>query len=123
MALADAQRAAWALPRPKGFDPKVLLRDPSPFIQMLGEINGPEERRDPHYYDPKLTGSGQMLTRSPSRTQRPGASRTSRPGPKPEHPAHYLQERFADAGGAGPDPTALLLTSHLSAGAKTRIPG
>jgi hypothetical protein len=45
------------LPQPKGFDPKVFLRAPSPFIQILGEIDGPEERRDPHYYDPSFITS------------------------------------------------------------------
>ena len=45
--------------RPKGFDPAVFAKNPSPFIQQLAELPG-QERFDPYYTDPQLTGADQI---------------------------------------------------------------
>jgi hypothetical protein len=113
--------------RPKGFDPRVFLRDPSPFIQILGEIDG-DERKDPHYSDPKLTGSDQityafaLTPREAGRIARVEARLYSQ-----SIPPFYLQQRFEDAavGPAQQDQIRRLyyMTSHLNAGAGTRIAG
>ncbi len=113
--------------RPKGFDPQVFLRDPSPFIQILGEIDG-AERSDSHYYDPKLTGSDEITY---AFTLAPGeAGRIARIQARlysQSIPPYYLQQRFADAsvGPAAQDQIRRLyyLTSHLNAGRETRIAG
>ncbi len=114
--------------RPKGFDPKVFLRDPSPFIQILGEIDGAEERSDPHYSDPKLTGSDEItyaFTLAPAEAGR--IAHVQARVLSQSIPPYYLQQRFADAG-VGPGARDHIrrlyyLTSHLNAGAKTRIAG
>ncbi len=114
--------------RPKGFDPKVFLRDPSPFIQILGEIDGAEERNDPHYSDPKLTGSDEItyaFTLAPAEAGR--IAHIQARVQSQSIPPNYLQQRFADAG-VGPGAQDQIrrlyyLTSHLNAGAKTRIAG
>ena len=111
--------------RPKGFAPKVFLRDPSPFIQILGEIDG-AERNDPHYSDPKLTGSDEItyaFTLAPAKAGR--IAHIQARVLSQSIPPYYLQQRFADAtvGPAAQDQIRRLyyLTSHLNAGPETRI--
>jgi len=105
--------------RPKGFDP-AFFESPSfsPYIQALGELHG-EERFDPHYTDPSLTGSDiieyliSLDSDTLSRVHDVQATLYYQAIP----PA-YLEERFADAG-AGPakdDEIKRLyyITSHLN---------
>jgi len=111
--------------RPRGFDPKLFLDNPSPYIQLLGEVEG-EAAHDPHYTDPTLTGSDEVRyeVRLPpgeiTRVARVRATLYSQ-----SIPPFYLQQRFADAkvGPGQSDEIQRLyyLTSHLNAGQGTRI--
>ncbi|MGH8570359.1 MAG: hypothetical protein ACREXU_20720, partial [Gammaproteobacteria bacterium] len=97
--------------RPKGFDPEMFLRDPSPFIQILGEIDG-AERNDPHYSDPKLTGADEItyaFTLAPAEAGRIARikARVLSQSIPPLFAAAFCR-RHRRAGGAGPDPAALL---------------
>lgn len=111
--------------RPKGFDPKVFTNNPSAYIQIVGELDG-EAKNDPHYYDPKLTGSDQItyqMTMDPT-----SVSRIDRIEVKLYNqsiPPFYLQERFRDAnvsvGGHKAQKNEIerlfFLTSHLNTAA------
>ncbi len=111
--------------RPRGFDPKVFLRDPSPYIRLLGEVEG-DAARDPYYTDPNLTGADVLsyeIHLAPdqlARIKRVRATLYSQ-----SMPPFYLQQRFADAqaGPANKDEIERLyyLTSHLNTGQGTRI--
>jgi len=111
--------------RPRGFDPKQFLDNPSPYIKLLGEVEG-EAANDPHYTDPSLTGSDEVrfeIHLPPAdlaRIVRVRATLYSQ-----SIPPFYLQQRFADAtaGAAQSDEIRRLyyLTSHLDASANTRI--
>ncbi|HVY54930.1 MAG TPA: hypothetical protein VHC46_04150, partial [Thermodesulfobacteriota bacterium] len=105
--------------RPKGFDPAVF-ESPffSPYIQALAELHG-EEKFDPYYTDPELTGSDVIEYRIPL-----GSDTMSRVHDVQatlyyqSMPPTYLQERFGDAS-AGPaenDEIKRLyyITSHLN---------
>jgi len=113
--------------RPRGYDPKVFLSSPSPFIQILGEIDG-EAAHDPHYFDPALTGSDEVVydfVLPPDQARR--VARIEAAVYSQSLPPPYLQQRFHDAG-VGPaerDHIRRLyyLTSHLNAGPSTRIAG
>jgi len=104
--------------RPRGFDPKQFLDNPSPYIRLLGEVEG-EAANDPHYTDPSLTGSDDVRyeIRLPpadlARVARVRATLYSQ-----SIPPFYLQQRFADAkaGPAQSDEIQRLyyLTSHLN---------
>lgn len=113
--------------RPTGFDPQVFLKNPSPFIQILGELDG-AERTDPHYYDPKLTGSDQVVYSFNLGRQEAASVRHLRAALYSQSiPPSYLQQRFQDAT-AGPGEKSEIqrlyyMTSHLNAGAGTRIAG
>jgi hypothetical protein len=113
--------------RAKGFDPKMFLDNPSPFIQILGELEG-EAAKDPHYFDPALTGSDEIVYRialpagQARRVAQVRAVLYSQ-----SIPASYLQQRFHDAG-VGPAQRDQIrrfyyLTSHLNAGTGSRIEG
>lgn len=113
--------------RPRGFDPKRFLADPSPFIQILGHIDG-EAANDPHYYDPALTGNDELIYRFTLPPDR--AARIAEVGAvlfSQSIPPFYLQQRFHDAevGPAKQDQIRRLyyLTSHLNTGADSRIAG
>ncbi len=108
--------------RPKGFDPQVFLDNPSPYIQIIGEIDGQAEH-DPYYYNPELTGADKIKYQMTMDTATMA---------KVDHikvtiysqsiPPFYLQERFRDAN-AGKDPKKneiqrlFYLTSHLNTAA------
>jgi hypothetical protein len=83
--------------RPKGFDPAVFANNPSPFIRQLAELPG-EERFDPYYTDPRLTGADQIEYVIPldaetlARVDHVQVSLYHQP-----IPPFYLQERFRDA--------------------------
>lgn len=104
--------------RPKGFDPQYFARSPSPYIQELAVLPG-AEAQDPHYTDPRLTGSDVVEYRVPldpallSRADRVQATLYYQ-----SIPPFYLQQRFADAAlgaGASDDIRRLYyLTSHLN---------
>ncbi|MEO8671682.1 MAG: hypothetical protein ABI411_10245 [Tahibacter sp.] len=111
--------------RPRGFDPGVFLRDASPYIQILGEVEG-EAANDPHYTDPTLTGSDELeyaVTLSPDQARRVASIRVTLYSQS--IPPAYLQQRFADAdaGPAHKDQIQRLyyMTSHLNADSATRI--
>ncbi|HEX6739261.1 MAG TPA: hypothetical protein VF310_13365, partial [Vicinamibacteria bacterium] len=113
--------------RPKGFDPNMFLRNPSPFIQILGELDG-DEGKDPHYFDPRLTGSDEvtyLIQLTPQQVRHLGEIRAVLHSQST--PPSYLQQRFHDAtvGPAAKDQIQRLyyLTSHLNAGPATRIAG
>lgn len=111
--------------RPRGYDPQVFLNNPSPYIQILGELEG-EVKNDPYYSNPDLTGAD-VITYQAS-LSREAASQVSRIDVRlysQSIPPFYLQERFRDAtvGPAKSNEIQRLyyLTSHLNAGEGTRI--
>ncbi|MCA1779287.1 MAG: hypothetical protein LC637_07895 [Xanthomonadaceae bacterium] len=113
--------------RPRGFDPKVFLKDPSPFIQILGEVEG-QAAKDPHYTDPTRTGRGQVFyhfTLAPENAAQIGQVRATLYSQS--IPPYYLQQRFNDAnqGPAHSDNIRRLyyMTSHLNTGNETPIQG
>jgi hypothetical protein len=83
--------------RPKGFDPAVFAKNPSPFIQQLAELPGAEQF-DPYYTDPLLTGADQIEYVIPldaetlARVDHVQVSLYNQ-----SIPPFYLQERFCDA--------------------------
>ncbi|MEW6268480.1 MAG: hypothetical protein AB1689_04190 [Thermodesulfobacteriota bacterium] len=87
--------------RPKGYDPQLFARSSSPYIQELAVLHG-AEAQDPHYFDPRLTGSDVIEYRVPldpatlARADRVQATLYYQ-----SIPPFYLQDRFADAS-AGP---------------------
>jgi len=111
--------------RPRGFDPNVFLQNPSPYIRLLGEVEG-EAANDPFYIDPTKTGADEVRyeIRLPpadlARIARVRATLYSQ-----SIPPFYLQQRFADAK-AGPAQSSEIqrlyyLTSHLNTGQGARI--
>ena len=113
--------------RPRGYDPKMFLENPSPFIQILGELEG-NTKDDPYYTDPKLTGADEIVyafTLTPEQAQQLASVRVRLYSQS--IPPYYLQERFNDAtvGPAASDQIQRLyyMTSHLNAGSETRIAG
>jgi hypothetical protein len=111
--------------RPRGFDPNVFLANESPYIRLLGEVEG-NAKDDPYYTNPALTGADEVRyeIRLPpadlARIVRVRATLYSQ-----SIPPSYLQQRFADAK-AGPAQSNEIqrlyyLTSHLNTGAGTRI--
>ncbi|MGH9160992.1 MAG: hypothetical protein ACRD2X_13535 [Vicinamibacteraceae bacterium] len=107
--------------RPRGFDPQVFLDDPSPYIQLLGTIDG-EAKHDPYYFNPKLTGADQItyrMTLGPAAMAR--AHQVKVTLYSQSIPPGYLQERFRDAN-VGPKRQGEIqrlfyLTSHLNTAA------
>jgi len=112
--------------RPKGFDPAVFAKSPSPFIRELAELHGTE--MDPYYSDPLLTGADQIEYVIPldaktlARVAEVQVSLYSQ-----AIPPFYLQERFRDAnrGPSQQDDIQRLyyLTSHLDVNAVTNDQG
>jgi len=113
--------------RPRGFDPKVFRDNPSPFVQVLGDLEG-EAKHDPHYSDPSLTGSDEItyrFTLTPEQAQR--VARVDATLFSQSLPPGYLQQRFRDAsvGPAHQDQIRRLyyLASHLNTGSESKIAG
>lgn len=111
--------------RPRGFDPAFFRKNPSPFIQILGDLEG-KAAEDPHYYDPALTGSDEVqyrFTLTPQQAARVG--KASARLYSQSTPPFYLQQRFHDAsvGPAASDNIRRLyyMTSHLNTGPDTAI--
>ncbi|HJU39686.1 MAG TPA: hypothetical protein VJ724_08950, partial [Tahibacter sp.] len=111
--------------RPRGFDPKVFLASASPYIRILGEVEG-EAANDPYYTDPALTGADEV--RYEFRLPPPEIARIARVRAtlySQSIPPFYLQQRFADAK-AGPAQSGEIerlyyLTSHLNTQKGARI--
>ena len=104
--------------RPKGYDPQFFARSSSPYIQELAVLHG-AEAQDPHYTDPRLTGSDVVDYRvalEPDLLAQ--ADRVQVTLYYQSIPPSYLQDRFADASlgaGASDDIRRLYyLTSHLN---------
>ncbi len=104
--------------RPTGFDPAFFAASASPFIQELAELHG-DERLDPHYTDPALTGSDEIQYLATlddgdlSKVDHVQVTIYSQSIPPP-----YLQQRFRD-GNCGPQAKddiqrLYYLTSHLN---------
>lgn len=107
--------------RGRGYDPQFFLNNPSPYINMLGELIG-EAANDKYYSNPKLTGSDVIDYRiklDPKTLQNIG-SISVRLYSQSIPPA-YLQDRFSDAlvGPAEKQDIQRLfyLTSHLNTSA------
>lgn len=105
--------------RPKGYDPEVFLNSPSPYIQMVGEIDG-AAKDDPYYSDPALTGADRISYRMtlPAGATAVDVARLEVTLYNQSIPPFYLQQRFRDAN-VGPrrqDEIKRLfyLTSHLN---------
>jgi hypothetical protein len=109
--------------RPKGYAPQFFARSSSPYVRELAELHG-AEAQDPHYFDPRLTGSDVVEYRVPldpatlSRADRVQATLYYQ-----SIPPFYLQDRFADAsyGPAHEDDIQRLyyMTSHLNVAGAT----
>jgi hypothetical protein len=105
--------------RPKGFDPAVF-ESPffSPYIQALAELHG-EEKFDPYYTDPELTGADVIEYLIGLDSETLGRVHDVQATLYYQSmPPSYLQERFGDAS-AGPaenDEIKRLyyITSHLN---------
>ena len=111
--------------RPRGFNPKLFLDNPSPYIRLLGEVEG-EAANDPFYTDPTLTGSDEVhyeIRLPPGEIARIARVRATLYSQS--IPPFYLQQRFADAkaGPAQSDEIQRLyyLTSHLNTGQGTGV--
>ncbi len=111
--------------RPRGFDPKMFRNNPSPYIQLLSKLEG-EAANDPHYYDPSMTGGGQVVYQfalppeSAARIATVSATLYSQ-----SIPPSYLQQRFHDAS-AGPQHRDNIrrlyyMTSHLNTSDESAI--
>jgi hypothetical protein len=103
--------------RPKGFDPDVFKNSSSPFIQELAHLPG-EEKNDPYYFDPKLTGADQIEYLIPlDQNTLSQAANVQVSLYSQSIPPFYLQNRFQDANrGAGKQNDIQRLyhiTSHL----------
>ncbi len=111
--------------RPRGFDPKVFLNNPSPYIRLLGEVEG-QAANDPFYTDPTRTGADEVrydIKLPPADIARIARLRATLYSQS--IPPYYLQQRFADAA-AGPKQSNEIqrlyyLTSHLNTGQGARI--
>jgi len=104
--------------RPKGFDPDFFARSTSPYVRELADLHG-EEAHDPHYSDPRLTGSDEIeyrISLEPDALER--ADRVQATLYYQSIPPSYLQQSFAAAshGPARKDDIDRLyyLTSHLN---------
>ncbi len=108
--------------RPKGFDPQFFLDNPSPYIQMLGHIDG-EAKKDKYYFNPEFTGGDAItyqMTMSPDKMAK--AHHVKVTLYSQSIPPFYLQERFRDANvGTNPKKNEIerlfYLTSHLNTAA------
>ncbi len=105
--------------RPKGFDPAVFLDNPSPYIQIVGEIDG-AAGDDPYYSDPSLTGADRIRYRMtlPQGVAVDEVDRLEVTLYNQSIPPFYLQQRFRDAS-VGPKQQdeikrLFYLTSHLN---------
>ena len=105
--------------RPKGTDPEFFANPAlSPYTQALAELHG-EERFDPHYTDPALTGSDvieYLITLDDETLSRVHDVQVTLY--YQAVPPSYLQERFRDAG-VGPAENdeikrLFYITSHLN---------
>jgi len=117
--------------RPKGFDPKVFANNPSPYIQIVGELDG-KAKEDEYYYNPELTGADKIVyqvnmdSTTLSRVDHIEVTLYSQ-----AIPPFYLQERFRDAnvsvGKHSPQKNEIqrlfYLTSHLNTAAKNNAGG
>jgi hypothetical protein len=110
--------------RPLGFDPQVFLADKSPYVRLLGKLEG--TAGDPHYSDPAQTGSAQVIYNfalDPGEAAKI-ATVTARLYSQ-SIPPHYLKERFRDGVVGAADKQHIqrlyYLTSHLNTGADTGI--
>lgn len=84
--------------RGKGYDPKRFVENPSPYIQLLAELEG-NAAKDPYYFDPTLTGADRIRYRirlAPSQVG--GIGRVRVRLLSQSIPPFYLQQRFSDAG-------------------------
>jgi hypothetical protein len=113
--------------RPQGFDPAVFANNPSPFIQQLAELPGPEQD-DPYYTNPQRTGADQIEyvialdAETLARVDHVQVSLYSQ-----SIPPFYLQQRFQDAT-RGPAhkhdiQRFYYITSHLDVNAVTNDQG
>ncbi len=111
--------------RPKGFDPKVFENNPSPYIQIVGELDG-QAAKDKYYFNPEFTGADQIdyvMTMDPTTIER--IDRVEVTLYSQAIPPFYLQERFRDANvsvdGHTPQKKEIqrlfYLTSHLNTAA------
>lgn len=103
--------------RPKGYDPQMFARNPSPYIQELAELHGVED--DPYYRDPQLTGADEIIYLITLPAEQLARVRKVRVTLYNQSiPPSYLQQRFMDAakGPAEKDDIQRLyyLTSHLN---------
>ncbi len=104
--------------RPRGFSPEFYKKSPSEYIRELGDLHG-NVKNDPHYYDPKLTGSDQieyLIDLPPDQLK--AAANVEATLYNQSIPPFYLQERFRDAN-RGPKKKEDIqrlyyLTSHLN---------
>jgi len=104
--------------RPRGFDRDLFAHSLSPYIQELAEFHG-DEKFDPHYTDPTLTGTDEIQylatldTGDLSKVDHVQVTLYSQ-----SIPPTYLQQRFRDAncGPQAKDDIQRLyyLTSHLN---------
>ena len=104
--------------RPKGFDPAFFASNSSPYIQLLAELPG-DEKNDPYYTDPKLTGSDSIIYKiTLPKNQLEKAQQVSVRLYNQSIPPAYLQDRFSDAN-QGPQKKEEIqrlyyITSHLN---------
>ena len=104
--------------RGRGYDPKMFLNNPSPYIQIFGELVG-NAAEDKYYFDPKLTGSDVIdyqIVFDANSIQNIGS--VSVKLYNQSIPPAYLQDRFSDAS-VGPSEKQdiqrlFYLTSHLN---------
>ncbi|HEX7027388.1 MAG TPA: hypothetical protein VF268_09110 [Gammaproteobacteria bacterium] len=104
--------------RGKGYDPEIFAKNPSPYIQMLAELEG-KAASDPYYFDSKLTGADRiryLIRLSPAQAGNIGRVKVRLLSQS--IPPFYLQERFDDAG-KGPAEKGEIqrlyyLTGHLN---------
>jgi hypothetical protein len=109
--------------RPRGFDPQVFARSPSPYIRELAVLPG-AEANDPDYYDPQLTGADAIeyqIALPPEVLERADHVQVSLY--YQSIPPFYLQQRFQDASGGAAQKDDIqrlyYLTSHLNLDAAT----
>lgn len=104
--------------RGKGYDPKIFAENPSPYIQLLAELEG-NAAKDPYYFDPKLTGADLIryqLQLKPSQVRNIGRVKVRLLSQS--IPPFYLQQRFNEAGKGPAEKSEIqrlyYLTSHLN---------
>lgn len=104
--------------RGRGYDPKMFLNNPSPYIQILGELIG-NVTSDKYYYDPKFTGSDVIdyqINFDANAIQNIGS--VSVKLYNQSIPPAYLQDRFSDANVGPSEKTDIqrlfYISSHLN---------